>query len=49
MQFFTGNTQEKRKPLGKTRRRYGDNITMHFEDIAREGVDWIYLTHGMGQ
>jgi len=34
-----------KKPLAKPRRRRNNSIKMDLEDIVREGVDWINLTH----
>jgi hypothetical protein len=34
---------EGKKPLGRTRRRWEDNIRMDLEDIGWEGLDWIHL------
>jgi hypothetical protein len=34
---------EGKNPLGKTRRRWEENIEMNFEEIGLECVDWIYL------
>jgi hypothetical protein len=36
-------TAERKKPLGKTRRRWADNITLHLHEIGSEGVEWLYL------
>jgi hypothetical protein len=35
---------EGRRPLGRPRRRYEDNIKMKVRDIGRGGTDWIDLT-----
>jgi len=32
-----------RRPLGRSRRRWEDNIRMDLKGIEWEGVDWIYL------
>jgi len=37
---------EARSPLGKTRRRWGDNIKMDFQEVGCVGVDWIELVQG---
>jgi hypothetical protein len=34
---------EGRKPLGRTRRRWEDNIIMDLRDIGFEDADWIHL------
>ena len=30
-----------KKPLGRTRRRWEDNIKMDFQEVECEGMDWI--------
>jgi hypothetical protein len=34
---------EEKRPLGRPRRRWEDNITMDLKDIGWEGVDWVHL------
>jgi hypothetical protein len=34
---------EGKRPLGRSRRRWVDNIRMHLGDISWGGVDWISL------
>jgi hypothetical protein len=34
---------EGKRPLGRTRRRWEDNIKMDFREIGWGGMDWIYL------
>jgi hypothetical protein len=34
---------EERRPLGRPRHRWEDNIRMDLQEIGREGVDWIHL------
>ena len=34
---------EGRRPLGRPRRRWDDNIKMHLQDVERWGIDWIAL------
>jgi hypothetical protein len=34
---------EGKNPLGKTRRRWEDNIKMDLQKVGCEGMDWIYL------
>jgi hypothetical protein len=46
--FFVGRPDRKR-PLGKPRRRWEDNIRMDPTEIWWEGVDWIHLVQGMDQ
>ena len=34
---------EGKRPLGRPRRRWEDNIKMDLQDVGCEGVDWIEL------
>jgi hypothetical protein len=34
---------EEKKPLGRPRCRLEDNIKMDFQEVGREGMDWIGL------
>jgi hypothetical protein len=34
---------ERKRPLGRPRRRWEDGIRMDLREIGREGVDWIRL------
>jgi hypothetical protein len=34
---------EWKRPLGRRRRRWKDNIQMDIKEIQQEGVDWIHL------
>jgi hypothetical protein len=34
---------ERKRSLGKPRRRWEDNIRMDLREIGWEGVDWIHL------
>jgi hypothetical protein len=36
-------TPEGKRPLGRHKRRWADNIKMYLNEIGLEGVDWIYL------
>jgi hypothetical protein len=36
-------TPEGRRPLGRPRRRWEDNIKMYLQDERWEGMDWIEL------
>jgi hypothetical protein len=36
-------TRERKKPLGRPRRRWKDNIKMDLREIVWEVVDWIHL------
>jgi hypothetical protein len=40
---------EGRRPLGRPRRRWVDNIKMDLREIGWDGVDWIDLTRDRGQ
>jgi hypothetical protein len=35
---------EGKRPLGRPRRRWVDNITMDFREIGWDGVDWIDMS-----
>ena len=34
---------DERRPLGRTRRRWEDNIKMDFQEVGCGGMDWIQL------
>jgi hypothetical protein len=34
---------EGKRPFGKSRRRWEDNIKMAFQEVGWGGMDWIYL------
>jgi len=34
---------EGKRPLGRTRRRWEDNIKMDFQEVGCGGIDWIEL------
>jgi len=34
---------EGKRPLGRTRRRWEDNIKMDLQEVGCEGMDWIEL------
>jgi hypothetical protein len=38
-----------KKPLGRPRRRWVDNIKMDFKSIGWDGMDWIYLAQDKDQ
>jgi len=40
--FFVGKPEGKR-PLGRPRRRWEDNIIMKLQGVGCEGMDWIEL------
>ena len=40
-----GKTEGK-KPLGRPRRRWEDNITMDLQEVGCGGMDWIELAQG---
>jgi hypothetical protein len=44
--FLVGKPEEK-KPLGRPRHKWKDNIKMDLRVIGYEGVDWIYLVQNM--
>jgi hypothetical protein len=37
---------EEKRPLGKPRRKWVDNITMDLREIEWDGMDWIDLAQG---
>jgi hypothetical protein len=45
---LVGNPEGKR-PLGRPRRRWVDNIKMDLREIEWDGMDWIDLTHDSEQ
>jgi hypothetical protein len=40
---------EGKRPLGRTRCRWVDNIKMDLREIERGGMDWIYLDQDRDQ
>jgi hypothetical protein len=40
---------EGRRPLGRPRRRWENNIKMDLQEVGWEGVDWIDMARDMGQ
>jgi hypothetical protein len=46
--LLVGNPEGKR-PLGRPRRRWVDNIKMDLREIGRDGMDWIDLAQGRDQ
>jgi hypothetical protein len=46
--ILVGNSEEKRR-LGRSRRRWVDNIEMDLREIGWDGMDWIDLAQDMGQ
>jgi hypothetical protein len=36
---------EKKRPLGRPRRRWEDNIKMDLQEVGCGGMDWIELAH----
>jgi hypothetical protein len=45
--IFVGKP-EGRRPLGRPRRRWVDNIKMYLREIGWGGMDWIDLAQGRG-
>ena len=45
--FWWGEPEGKR-PLGRHRRRWEDNIKMDFQELGCGGMDWIELAQNMG-
>jgi len=48
LQILIGIPEGKR-PLGRTRHRWEDNIKMYLTEIGWEGVDWIHLAQDRDQ
>jgi hypothetical protein len=46
--ILVGNPERKR-PLGRPRRRWVDNIEMYLREIGWDDMDWIDLTQGRDQ
>jgi hypothetical protein len=42
-------TSEGKRPLGRPRRRWEDNITMDFRETGWDGMDWIDLAQDRDQ
>jgi hypothetical protein len=40
---------EGKKPLGRSRRRWVDNIKMDFREIEEDGMDWFELAQNRDQ
>jgi hypothetical protein len=40
---------EGKRPLGRPRRRWEDNIRMDLREIVWEGMDWLYLAQDRDQ
>jgi hypothetical protein len=38
-------SQTEKRPLGKQRRRWVDNIKIYLGETGWDGMDWIYLGH----
>jgi hypothetical protein len=47
IRHFDGEYWEK-EPLGRTRHRWKDNITMDLK-VVGWGMDWIYVAHNRGR
>jgi hypothetical protein len=41
-EFWWGNLRE-REPLGRSRRRWEDNVNMNLQEVGCGGIDWIDL------
>ena len=44
-----GKKPERKRPLGKLRRKWEYNIKMDLEDVGLEGMDWINLAQGRNE
>jgi hypothetical protein len=42
-------TQEEKRPLGRPRRRWVDNIKINLREIGWDGVDWIDMAQDRDQ
>jgi hypothetical protein len=40
---------EGKRPLGKSRRSWEDNVKMDLREIGWDGTDWIYVGHNSDQ
>jgi hypothetical protein len=40
---------EGKRPLGRPRRRWVDNIKVHLREIEWDGMDWIYVVQDRDQ
>jgi hypothetical protein len=47
--FFLFGKSEGKRPLGRPRHRWEDNIKMDLREIRLQGVDWIYLAYDRDQ
>ena len=45
IQGFCGNPEGKR-PLGRPRRRWEDNMKLDLQEVGCGGMDWIHLAQG---
>jgi hypothetical protein len=41
--------EEGKRPLGRPRRRWVDNIELDLREIGWDGVDWIYMSQDRNQ
>jgi len=48
-EILVGIHHERKKPLGRTRCRWEDNIRRDLREIGWEGVDWIHLAQDREQ
>jgi hypothetical protein len=46
--ILVGKSEDKR-PLGRPRRRWVDNVKMDVREMGWDGMDWIELAQDMGQ
>jgi hypothetical protein len=47
--FWLENLKGRNRPLGKPRRRWEDNIRIHFREVEWEGLEWINVAQDMDQ
>jgi hypothetical protein len=43
---YSAGQPEGKRPLGRPRRRWEDNIKMGLQEVGSEGADWIELAQG---
>jgi len=46
---FRWGKSEGKRPLGRPRRRWEDNIKMNLQEVGCEGMDWIELAQNRGR
>jgi hypothetical protein len=49
MHYAWERKPEEKRPIGRSRRRWEDNVRMDLKEIGCEGVDWIHETQDKDQ